>query len=135
MIDFLSLHAVQCFGTTAFSWMSEPGPVYVRKHVRDKHDPIVDKVDLLHANQIHAVVRYSEGREVTVLARYVAPTSTTPSNEDSGEPSPLSVQVQPELGPETCIEPETELNCRLRKIGVQLVKENLLIGFLIMIEF
>ena len=75
------------FSTTAPSWMSEPGPVYVRKHVRDKYDPIVDEVDLLHANQNHAVVRYPEGREVTVSARDVAPTATTLSNEDLGKPS------------------------------------------------
>ena len=54
------------FGTTAPSWMSEPGPVYVRKHVRDKYDPIVDEVDLLHANQNHAIVRYPERHEATV---------------------------------------------------------------------
>ena len=43
--------------------------MYVRKHVRDKYDPTVDEVGLLHANQNHAVVRYPEGREVTVSAR------------------------------------------------------------------
>ena len=68
------------FGTTALSWVSEPGLVYERKHVRDKYDPEVDEVNLLHANQNHAVVRYPEGREVTVLVRGIAPTATTPSN-------------------------------------------------------
>ena len=29
------------FGTNAPIWMTEPGPVYVRKHVRDKYDPVV----------------------------------------------------------------------------------------------
>ena len=63
-------------------WVLEPAPVYVRKHVLDKYDPMLDEVDLLHANQNHAVVRYPEGREVTVSVRDVAPTATTPSNGD-----------------------------------------------------
>ena len=77
--------------------MPEPGPVYVRKHVRDKYDLIVDEVDLLHANQNHSVVRYPEGSEVTVSALDIAPTATTPSNGNSRDPSPLPVQVQPDL--------------------------------------
>ena len=70
--------------STQEQWVLEPGPVYVRKHVRDKYDPMLDEVDLRHANQNHAVVRYPEGREVTVSVRDVAPTATTPSNGDPG---------------------------------------------------
>ena len=116
---FFKCSRCSMFGTTAFSWMSEPGRVYVRKHVRDKHDPIVDEVDLLLANQNHAIVRYPEGREDTVSAQDVAATAITSSNGNLGGPSPLPVQVQPELvggrkttsstGPKTCYEPETEL--------------------------
>ena len=89
--------------------------MYVRKHVGDKYDPLLDEADLLHANQIHAIVRYPEGCKVPVSARDVAPTATTPSN---GDLFPLSVQVRPELvgdrrattstGSETSNEPESE---------------------------
>ena len=70
--------------------------MYVRKHVRDKYDPPVDEVDLLHANQNYAVVKYPERSDVTVSAWNVAPTATTLSNEYQRDPFPLPVQVQPE---------------------------------------
>ena len=59
----------------------------------------------------------------TISARDVAPTATTPSNGDPGDPSPLPVHVQPELagdrrattttGPETCNGPEPDLQTPL----------------------
>ena len=113
------------FDTTVPTRMSEPGPVYVRKHAiwQIYSTSTVNEVDLLHANQNHAVVRYPEEREVTLSARDVAPTATTPSNRDPGDTSPLPVQVQSELvgdrrattsmGPETCDEPETKLQTPL----------------------
>ena len=55
------------------SWISELEPVYVRKYVRDKYDPKVGEMDLLHANQNHAVVRCPESREVTVSAEMLLP--------------------------------------------------------------
>ena len=39
------------FGTNTPIWMTEPGPVYVRKHVRDKYHPVVEEINLFHANQ------------------------------------------------------------------------------------
>ena len=107
------------FGTTALSLMSEPEPVYVRKYVRDKYNPIVGEMDLLHANQNHAVARNPESREVTVSAHDVAFTATSSSHGDVGDPFPLLVQVQPasvgvrRTGPGTCNDPETELQTPL----------------------
>ena len=71
---FLKFPRRSMFGTNAPIWMNEPGPVYVRKHVRDKYDPVVEEMDLLNANPNYAVVRSPEGREVTVSARNIAPT-------------------------------------------------------------
>ena len=78
------------------SALGAPGRVYVRKHVRDKYDPQVDEVDLLHANQSYAVVKYPERSDVIVSAWNVAPTATTLSNEYQRDSFPLTVQVQPE---------------------------------------
>ena len=66
------------FGTNTPIWMTETRPVCMRKHVRDKYDPAVEEMNLLHANQNYAVVRSPEGREVIVSARDIAPTPAGP---------------------------------------------------------
>ena len=66
----------------------EPGPVHVRKHVRDKYDPVVEEMDLFHANPNYAVVRPPEEREVNVSARDIAPTPAGP--EEANESQSLS---------------------------------------------
>ena len=52
------------FGANTPNWITEPSPVYVRKHVRDEYDPVEEEVELL--------VRSPESREVTVSARDIA---------------------------------------------------------------
>ena len=73
------------FGTNAPIWMTEPGPVYVRKHVRDKYDPVVEEMDLLNANPNYAVVRSPEGLEVAVSARDIAPTPAVPREANESQ--------------------------------------------------
>ena len=92
------------FGTNAPIWITEPGPVYVRKHVRDKYDPVVEEMDLLNANPNYAVVRSLEGHEITVSARDIAPTPASPeeviesqSLSQSNE-IPFSTLERPESG-------------------------------------
>ena len=75
-------------GNSMPSWLMNPGPVYVRKHARkSKYDPLVERVELIHANPEYAFVRFENGRESTVSLRDVAPvggqeqqTSTNPTN-------------------------------------------------------
>ena len=62
------------FGANTPNWITEPSPVYVRKHVRDEYDPVVEEMNLLHANKNYAVVRSPESRKVTVSARDIAST-------------------------------------------------------------
>ena len=81
------------FGMNVSSWILEPGSVYVRKHVRDKNDQLVDEAELIDANQNYAVVRYPEGREATVSARDIAPTAT-PSDENDTAPVPTESMNQ-----------------------------------------
>ena len=65
-------------GTNAPIWMTKPGPMYVRKHIRDQYNPVAEEIDLLRANPNYAVVQSPEGREVTVSARDIAPTLAGP---------------------------------------------------------
>ena len=70
------------FGTNTPIWMTEPGPVYVCKHVRDKYDPVVKEMNLLHANQNYSFV---QSPEVTVSARDIAPTLTGPGKANESQ--------------------------------------------------
>ena len=109
---FIKFTRRSMFGTPAPLWMTEPGPVYVRKHIRDKYDPIVGEVELLNANQNHAVTKYPEGREVTVSARDIAPTAT-PSNTGDQQHMPENECTAPSTGSETSnVELQTPLNWR-----------------------
>ena len=73
------------FDTNTPIWMTEPGPVYVRKHVRDKYNPVAEEMDLPHANQNYAVVQSSEGHKVTVSARDIAPTPAGPGEANESQ--------------------------------------------------
>ena len=73
------------FGTNAPIWMTEPGSVYVRKHVRGKYDPVVEEMDLLNANPNYSVVRSPEGREITVSARDIALTLAGPEEVNESQ--------------------------------------------------
>ena len=50
-------------GYSVTSWLSRPGPVLLKRHVRhSKYDPFVDEVELIEANPQYAHVRYLNGR-------------------------------------------------------------------------
>ena len=61
-------------GNSVPSWLAQPGPVYVRKHVRNsKYDPIVEEAELIEANPEYAFIRLGTGHETTVSLRDLAP--------------------------------------------------------------
>ena len=63
-------------GSLVPTWLHKPGPVLLKRHVRSsKYEPIVDKVELIHATPSYARVRLPGGREATVSLRDVAPIS------------------------------------------------------------
>ncbi|XP_048583013.1 uncharacterized protein LOC125561953 [Nematostella vectensis] len=67
-------------GSSIPTWMSEPGPVLLKRHVRaSKTDPLVDEVELLQANPHYAHVRYPDGRETTVSTKHLAPKGEVPT--------------------------------------------------------
>ena len=46
-------------GSSVPSWLSSPGPVLLKRHVRaNKHEPLVDEVELVHATPSCAKVRF-----------------------------------------------------------------------------
>lgn len=61
-------------GSSAPSWLLEPGPIFLKQHVRgSKYDPVVEPVTLLHGNAEYSHVRMPDGRETTVSSRHLAP--------------------------------------------------------------
>ncbi len=71
-------------GQSVPSWLSTPGPVLLKKHVRNsKYDALVDEAELIEANPQYAHVRLGNGRETTVSLRDLAPyTPTVEMSED-----------------------------------------------------
>jgi len=61
-------------GTSIPSWL-KPGPIYVKRHVRNKDEPLVDEAELLDINPSCAQVRLTDGRETTVSIRDLSPRS------------------------------------------------------------
>ena len=61
-------------GTSVPSWLAEPGPVLLKRHVRrSKYEPLVDQVELIESNPHYAYVRYPDGRETTVSTKHLSP--------------------------------------------------------------
>nr|CAH8876409.1 unnamed protein product [Trichobilharzia regenti] len=61
-------------GTTLPTWLTVPGPVLLRRSVRQsKFDPLVEEVELLNCNPQFAHVRFGNGREDTVALHHLAP--------------------------------------------------------------
>ncbi|XP_059838259.1 uncharacterized protein LOC132400840 [Hypanus sabinus] len=84
-------------GTTLPVWLTSPGPVLLRKHVRsNKYSPLVERVHLLHANPQYAYVVLPDGREDTVSIRDLAPAGAA---DHYPEGSPVTVNPAPEVTP------------------------------------
>ena len=71
---FMNFSRRASIGSSIPSWLAEPGPVYVKRHVRHrKFDPLVEKANVLQANPHYAHIRYPDGRETTVSTKHLAP--------------------------------------------------------------
>jgi hypothetical protein len=70
-------------GCSLPSWL-KPGPILVKRHVRNKGDPLVDDAELLEVNPAYGKVRLENGREINVSLRDLAPTPKG-SHNDSDE--------------------------------------------------
>ena len=60
-------------GESLPTWLTKPGSVLLKRQIRIKNDPLVDEVDLMHANPDYAFVRVGDGKETSVSIRHLAP--------------------------------------------------------------
>ena len=61
-------------GTTLPTWLTNPGPVLLKRHVRQsKYEPLVEEAELLDANSQYAHIKLADGAEKTVSLRHLAP--------------------------------------------------------------
>ena len=103
---FLSFTRRSSSGSSIPSWLSSPGPVLLRRYVRNcKSDPLVDEVDLLLATPNYAHIRRKNGSESTVSLRDLAPIPRTSehiserpekvyANSPNGQGSPTDGNLQ-----------------------------------------
>ena len=81
-------------GNSLPAWLSNPGKVLHKRHVRQsKYEPLVEEVDLIEANPNYAYIRYADGRESTVSLRDLAPRGS--DNVDRVEPVLPSYNEEP----------------------------------------
>ena len=65
-------------GSSIPSWLANPGPVLIKRHVRSsKFDPLTDEVHLIEENPQYAHVQYPNGKEDTVVLTHLAPERTS----------------------------------------------------------
>jgi len=67
------------------SWTITPGTVLLKKFVRNKSDPLREEVDLLDANPKSALIRFQDGREITVSTSDLTPAGRCVDSPDSYE--------------------------------------------------
>ena len=72
-------HTRKLFSGVALPSWIKPGPVYVKRHNRNKYDLLVEEAELLEANPHYAHVRLEDGREITVSLRDLAPNPALPT--------------------------------------------------------
>ena len=70
---FFNFPRKSMLGKSVPSWLLTPGPVLLRKFVRNKSDDLCDEVELIDANPTSARVRFSNGRESNVSLTDLAP--------------------------------------------------------------
>ena len=95
---FLGFSRRSSSGSSVPSWLTTPGPVFIKRQVRtSKTDPLVDEVELLQANPHYAHVRYPDGRETTEATKQLAPRG----QEMSHSPSQPEPGLNPDLPQES----------------------------------
>lgn len=121
---FMNFSRRSSTGSSLPTWLAEPGPVYVKRHVRtSKYDPLVEKAEVLHANPHYAHVRYPDGRETTVSTKHLAPCGqvdrpeppTPPLLQEDHQESSTSTQL-PSMDQDVPSEPFQEEGLRLNKV-------------------
>lgn len=77
-------------GDSIPSWMTNGEKVLLKKHLRqNKTDPLVEEVEIVHANPQYAHVKHVNGRESTVSIKHLAPQGV-----DLPKPTPDELKAQ-----------------------------------------
>ena len=63
-------------GMSIPSWLTDAETALLKRHVRNKQEPLVDEVDVIMVNPDYAHIRTSEGVEKTVSIRHLSPPAT-----------------------------------------------------------
>ena len=88
-------------GTSLPSWLSQPGPVLLKKHVRRKDELPVEQVDLIEpANPNFAFIRYPSGREARVSTGNLAKLPPLAAEETLGQEQKAMEQPATPVVPE-----------------------------------
>ena len=80
--------------TTIPSWLKS-GPIYVKRHVCNKHEPLVDEPELIELNPNYAHVRMQDGRETTVSIRDLSPHQSRNDNQTEHDTPDKSMMSEP----------------------------------------
>ena len=71
-------------GCSLPAWLSNPGKVLRKRHVRQsKYEPLVEEVELIEANPNYAYIRNANGKESTVSLRDLAPRGSNVESVES----------------------------------------------------
>ena len=89
------LHARRSVNVTTISSWLKPGPIYVERHVCNKHEPLVDEAVLIELNPNYANVRMQDGRETTVFIRELSPPQSGNDNQIELDTSDKSMIPEP----------------------------------------
>lgn len=93
-------------GTSVPTWLSTPGPVLLKRHIRpNKTDPYVDEVELLQANPHYAHIRYPDGGTTTVSTRHLAPVENPTGAELHSQPGIIPSHLEK---PPTNVHPQDD---------------------------
>ena len=68
-------------------WLVQPGPVLLRRFIRNKNQLRVDTVELIEANTNFAHIRFRDGRESRVSVSDLAPSQSPQSVSDADNDS------------------------------------------------
>ena len=77
-------------GTTIPAWL-KPGQIYVKRHVCNKHEPLVEEAELIELNPNHAHVSMKDGRETIVSIRNLSPHQSGNDNQIEHDTSDKSI--------------------------------------------
>ena len=111
---FLKFDRKSMLGRSLPHWLVQPGPVLLRRFIRNKNQPRVDTVELIEANPNFAHERFPDGRESTVSVSDLAPSQSPKSVSEADNGSmPEAAEPKNYITQKKCHENIEQLQIRL----------------------